>query len=323
MLAALFRTLSKPGAMEILTLADRGISKSTDAMNELGLSPKRYYSRLRELVDMGLMVGRDGAYRLTALGRIIHGRVLPILDRACVSRGQLMLLDELEAANVDDEVRGAILRALEESGVLGFMESEGGLRPVRVIDDYEALVGELVNQCDIAKESILLASNYMEIRVVEAVLRAMKRGVAFRLIVGKEGLSRNILRLRALLSPRFAKALIEIMGSPNDLGNMIREAELTNSFCIIDGARSIFELPKPVRKGFWIAFIVEGQVINGSLTDGFRELWKTGKPNVMLRFIRSLKGKASNEDDDLEDEVEGQDAPEENFAEVGDITPAL
>ena len=81
-LVPILRSLSKPDAIELFALAGRGISSSKDAREELGLSQKVYYSRLRGLIDAGLVEGRNGSYKQTHLGRIVHGRILPILSRA-------------------------------------------------------------------------------------------------------------------------------------------------------------------------------------------------------------------------------------------------
>ncbi|GAG87877.1 unnamed protein product, partial [marine sediment metagenome] len=52
-LAKLFKVLSKPDALEIFLLANGGIENSTYAIEELDLTPRKYYSRLKQLVDMG------------------------------------------------------------------------------------------------------------------------------------------------------------------------------------------------------------------------------------------------------------------------------
>jgi len=66
--APIFRVLSNPDAIKILYCAGDGIEHSTYTIEELGLSQKRYYTRLKALIDSGLIKKKEGFYRQTALG---------------------------------------------------------------------------------------------------------------------------------------------------------------------------------------------------------------------------------------------------------------
>ena len=49
------------------------------------------------------------------------------------------------------------------------------------------------------EESILMASNHLDVRVLEATLRSMDRDVKNRFIIGKEVFSSKLQQLRMLL----------------------------------------------------------------------------------------------------------------------------
>jgi hypothetical protein len=55
-------------AKQILFRAKDGIGKSADAIRELRLPQKRYYTALRTLMELGLIERRDTMYRLTDVG---------------------------------------------------------------------------------------------------------------------------------------------------------------------------------------------------------------------------------------------------------------
>jgi len=281
-LSTILRLLSKTDALKILYLAGMGIENSTYAIEELDLTSKKYYSRLRELVNIGLVRKQEGVYRQTALGRMVYDRFLPAMGKAVDAREELEFLAGLEGIEIENNVKK---RILEELGIPDF----SGSTNLRMIDDYESGVVELIDQIDDAKERILLASNHMDVRVIEAVVRSVNRGVSFRLIMGENGVESNLQKLKLMLSTRFAKAIIEFMSIPEDVGDLTRVADIPYSFCVIDDSHSIYELEKPFGDGFLLAFFIDEQRTTKILADSFNSLWKIGAPNKMFDFLESLK----------------------------------
>ena len=148
---------------------------------------------------------------------------------------------------------------------------------------------ELLDQIDDAKERILLASNHVDVRVIEAVVRSVNRGVSFRLIMGRDCVKLNLQKLRLMLSTRFAKAIIDFMSIPEDVGDLTRVADIPYSFCVIDDSHSIYELEKPFGNGFLLACFIDERRLTKILADSFNHLWKNGEPNEMFNFFESLK----------------------------------
>ena len=281
-LSTILRLLSKTDALKILYLAGMGIENSTYAIEELDLTSKKYYSRLRELVNIGLVRKQEGVYRQTALGRMVYDRFLPAMGKAVDAREELEFLAGLEGIEIENNVKK---RILEELGIPDF----SGSTNLRMIDDYESGVVELIDQIDDAKERILLASNHVDVRVIEAIVRSVNRGVSFRLLMGENCVESNLQKLKLMLSTRFAKAIIEFMSIPEDLGDLTRVADISYSFCVIDDSHSIYELEKPFGDDFLLAFVIDERRLTKVLADSFNSLWNIGKPNKMFNFLESLK----------------------------------
>ncbi|GAI35853.1 unnamed protein product, partial [marine sediment metagenome] len=140
-LIALLRLLSKPDALRLLYLTGDGIENSTYAMEELGITPKKYYARLRELVGAGIIKKKDGVYRQTAMGRIIYDRFLPAMGKVCDSKDELEFLMGLEGIEMENGVRK---RIEEELKIPDF----AGSTKVRMINNYEAMVVDIIDLCD-------------------------------------------------------------------------------------------------------------------------------------------------------------------------------
>jgi predicted transcriptional regulator len=75
-----YSALSNKDSFEIFQLAAEGINASTQSWKEEGFSKKRYYSRLKLLVDLGLVEKDKGRYKHTVLGSIIYENQLKTLS---------------------------------------------------------------------------------------------------------------------------------------------------------------------------------------------------------------------------------------------------
>ncbi len=281
-LATLLRLLSKPDALKILYRAETGIGNSTHTREELGITQKTYYSRLKELTDAGLVKKKDGVYRQTALGGMVYDRFLPALGKASDAREELEFLVGLEGIEIDSGVRKRILDELE---IPSFAESS----KIKLLGDYEALAIEAIDLYDSAEESVLLATNYLDVRVIEATLRTVDRGVTNRAIMGKNTTSSKIQRFRAMLSLTFTKALINFASNIAELKDTIRFADIPYTFCIVDGCHSIIEFSNPLNDSFILALSIDDRGVAEKLTKLYEMLWETGEVQSTLKVLDSLK----------------------------------
>jgi hypothetical protein len=69
---AVYETLSNRDSFEIFVLASFGIDASTTTWHNHGFSKKRYYQRLKRLVDIGLVQKEKGQYKQSPLGKLIY-----------------------------------------------------------------------------------------------------------------------------------------------------------------------------------------------------------------------------------------------------------
>jgi len=281
-LSTIFRLLSNHDAVKIFYSAGMGIKNSTYAIEELDLTPKRYYYRLKELMAADLVKKVDDVYRQTALGRTIYDRFLPEIGKTVNAKDKLELIARLEGTELESEFKKLIEHELE---IPIFAESTN----VKAIDNYESMVIDVIDICDSATESILLASNYFDIRVMEATMRSQERGVTNRIILGRKNLSSKLQQLKMMLSPVFAMAVINFASKAEELNEMVRIVDLDYSFCVVDGHRIILKVSDAAKGDFLAAFSVNDWKIGKRLTDSYEELWKNGEVHTALKFLSSLK----------------------------------
>lgn len=145
-LGRFFSVLGKQGAIEILAQANEELTSGKDALRRTGLSQKLYYSRLSELIRLGL-IQREGlrSYRTTERGKLI----LDMQDR--------------------------LRRALAQNRSSLPLES-------RLISTYPEMVSTLLDQIDRAARRIKLATRYVDPTIAKAVFDALDRNVQIQVL---------------------------------------------------------------------------------------------------------------------------------------------
>lgn len=96
-LTGIFSVLSKNDALTIFITSYEGIKSVLDAPVKLGLTKKQYYTRLKQLVDLGLIVKHNESYVQTALGKIVYQRHVLGLTKSIKNSKYLQIIDTLKA----------------------------------------------------------------------------------------------------------------------------------------------------------------------------------------------------------------------------------
>jgi len=280
--APIFRVLSNPDSIKILYCASDGIENSTYTTEELGLSQKRYYTRLKALLDSGLIKKKEGFYRQTALGRMMYDHFLPAMGKAIDAKDELELIDQIKGTDLEQSV---IKRILGKLGIPDFTDSTN----VKAIDNYESMVVDVIDLFDSAKESIILASNHLDVRVLDANFRSIERGVKNRFLIGTELLSSKLQQLKMMLSPKFTMAMMSIISNPIDMNEIARVADIPYSFCVVDGHHNLIEISDPLNERFILALSIDDRGIAEKLTKFYEMIWKAGEKHSVLKLLSSFK----------------------------------
>ncbi|MCL5318652.1 MAG: hypothetical protein M1503_10410 [Thaumarchaeota archaeon] len=173
-------TLANVDAIEIFVQVGRGMKGGREALEELGMSKKRYYTRLRELVRCGL-VEKDGAqYRYTVLGSLFEQQFVGLLQ--IVEREkELQMIEELrKSGRFDEEEIGSFVRKIifDSPERVG----EGSWVIPRLAWSYEEMTKTIVERLSTARKSIYLASRFTEDRIISAILSKAQAGVAVKVL---------------------------------------------------------------------------------------------------------------------------------------------
>ncbi|MCJ7760470.1 hypothetical protein MUP59_04930 [Candidatus Bathyarchaeota archaeon] len=286
----IFDTFANLDTMRIFLLAEKGISNSNKAIKELDLTPKRYYSRLKALVDSGVLEKVNGVYVYTPVGELLHSLGLSLINLVNNKQkiGLLMNLSKSDALSDEErqKINSMIVGNTDVGKMLGSMIKGVPQEKTVKISEYKTLVETLAREIASSKKSMLIASRYFDVWVIDECLKARDRGVDMRVLMSKETMSKKVNKLRMMLSPKLLMKLLEVSEVTN-IKEILRETDLAFSFCIIDGYKCFFEFPS-VGGEFSIAFMLENEKTSLKFTKSFNSIWESCDPKKPSDFVKKM-----------------------------------
>jgi len=260
-------TLSSTDALAIFLYAKDGIPSSKKAITQLRLTQKRFYIRLKSLIDVNLIEKTEKGYRYTTLGTIVFNlgnKLMPILE----NKARLVVMDkisQIDALSPQEMYKIAEVLSLEE--LIGDLVHE-----IKIVDTFEKAVINVVNLVNKAENSIYFASKYFDIKVSEACMISIQRGVSSYFIVdGQDQFSNAFQVIKSVVkNPSYIKTMLQYLKISKFF---CRSANLPYTFMIIDGKYAMLEVPKPFTNTFSLSFFFNSELLCKKLMDNFNTIW--------------------------------------------------
>ncbi len=283
-LKEILTALANEDAIKIFMTAKRGIEKSTKTIRELALTQKRYYTRLKELIEAGLIEKRDSGYRHTTTGTICY-TLGKSFNSALDQRDRLDLLDRLRRSkSISQEETKQIIQAISPRNIISSLEVGELIHPVRMIEERELLVSELIIRVESAEERIYLASFDPDVRIMEALIKAVQRKIDLSLLTGKsQKLSERIQILRVILNPGIAHVVLDLL-QKHEL--KVKHGEIPFNFCIIDEKFALIELLNPFTNSFQVGFALESHYVCQKLIKTFNSLYQNAEEDPLVTILK-------------------------------------
>jgi hypothetical protein len=261
-----------------------GITSSTRTIVDLSLTQKRYYTWLKRLIDAGLVEKHRNAYVQTMLGKLCY-RLGMALSDAVQRREKLELADKLMKANTFSmKDKEEILTKISKIDLMDGASLRDIIHEVRMIEDYDDLISETIKLMDKAKKSAYIAAHRTDMKVLDAMVGAIDRGVKFQFLgCEKEQPYEDKQALRMILSPALIKTMQKVISS-GEISTRLTKVPFY-SFCVIDGVYGIVELSHPVYHGFCVAFEFKNEMFCETLIDTFNHLYDEGNKYPLVKFV--------------------------------------
>jgi len=166
--------LSKYDALKIFLHSIEGIEAETDAADRLGLTKKQYYTRLKQLVDSGLIEKRQGKYVHTTLGKVIYEKAIRMLFEHVKNSKKLLMIDVLKSSgkfDIDEIYKLLQIKTEEEKA--------------RIYMDYNKLIDDLAETMSNAKSYVYYATRHFNEVIISKAIELHRRGVNIRVLADK------------------------------------------------------------------------------------------------------------------------------------------
>jgi predicted transcriptional regulator len=288
----ILNALGNHDALAIFTYVENKIPSSKIAIQELGLTQKRFYSRLKDLIDVGLIEKSEGMYQYTTLGRIFSKIGLSLLD-VLENKDQFELLERLRenstlTSSDFNKITSVVSKGSSDvSGIFNLLFLSENQGRIEVFSSYESFVEKLDEVVNGSKKSIYLASRYLDNKVIDSMINVSNKGITTKVLMASEHLEEKINKLQLLLSPGALLTLLEFFCDPN-LDEIMRDGDMPFSFAVIDHEQCFFELPNFENNNFSIAFYVMDNEIGNKFCEMFSNFWENADRKSIPKMFKKL-----------------------------------
>jgi predicted transcriptional regulator len=177
-LTELLGILSKKDALTIFLLSKDGLKAEADTPQKIGLTRKQYYTRLKQLVDAGLIDKYDDVYLHTTLGSFIYQKHVLELISQVKNVEEMKMVDTLKRTKqFSDEKILNFVDKLTGSGL-----SLSASPRIEIVWTYEDMVSAIVERVEFCKSEILLATRFLNEIIINNILRKAKSGVNVKVL---------------------------------------------------------------------------------------------------------------------------------------------
>ncbi|MBS7638004.1 hypothetical protein KEJ49_03830 [Candidatus Bathyarchaeota archaeon] len=270
----IIKILGNEDSMNIFLLSEKGITSSKESLKAIGLTQKRFYSRIKDLIDVGLIEKREGKYKLTQLGKILINTIMK-LEPILLIKDKLKVIDGLENSGIlSEDKKIDFIKMIFPEELNDFFTTET-VSLIHIIPTFEDLKNELIFEIERSNNNILFISKYYDFSVAETCIKKMESGIKFFYIMEEFKIQDAFKLIGLLLSPKSIKVIYDFFS--NYKKNIRIVEKIMTSFIIIDNKIAIIEVTNPLDGSFLFAVKIKDKKIINTLIESFFNIWKTGK----------------------------------------------
>jgi predicted transcriptional regulator len=284
----LLSSLTSLDSLKIFMETENGITSSTRAIKELGLTQKRYYVWLKRQIDAGLVEKKNGRYKQTILGRVCMKLGTSLLDTLLQGERLELANTLLNSDTLSAMEKREVLRTISKNGSQGIFSVTDILYSVKTIVDYDVFINEINKILNSTEKSAYLATNKIDDRINEATLNCIDRGIKFYALSDESNFKENIEMLKIVLNPSSLGMIRKLLTS-KDL-NLRVIKNLSYSFIVSDNENGIIEMPHPLSQEFYVAFKFKNAYLCKRLIDIFHSLYEEAKEDPRIAFTKKTLG---------------------------------
>jgi hypothetical protein len=288
--AKLLSVLSRRDNLNLFMLAHgEGLAAKSSAIKNLGLSRKVYYTRLKQLMNAGLIEKLNCAYKHTTFGKTVYqNHILSLMEHMKYAK-QMKMIDTLMHTKQFSEGEVAnFVRKIAGDHISTIVDTNASSPKTEFVSTYHEMVSAIVRRTEFCKNEILLANRFLDETILNSlVCRADSSKINVKVLTDSNLIARyfNVkgedLRLKNDVDNKNSTERINKVSSPLYLGKVDRRiSNIPFTMIILDGIEVALEIVNwNDPRNFYGAIFVKGdQATLRAMQDLYYKMWDNAYP---------------------------------------------
>lgn len=266
--------LSKIDALQIFILAKNGLKSELDTPQKIGLTKKQYYTRLKQLHDLGLIAKKGDSYTHTSFGELVHNKHIMGFLHTMSNIKEFEMIDVLKKSSKfnNNEISEFLSRLHPKNSDF--------VTPVKktiVANSFDVMVSKVLETIEFAQHEILIASRFSNDLIINSTLKKSTAGVKVRILADVNtvrGFFKNNGKEIDKQDKNQAERM-EVVVNPFYPSNIERRyVHVPFSLIIVDGKEVGMEMVDNYNHDkFMISIHTEDESLASEMKIGFDKLW--------------------------------------------------
>jgi predicted transcriptional regulator len=172
--------LSKDDALTIFQMAEEGIRSEIDTPTRIGLTKKQYYTRLKQLVDLGLITKRNETYTQTAFGKVVYQKHIIGLTNNIKNSKYLQMVDVLKSDSKFSDKDIMDFMSKVEPQISSDIQDTS--KPSTIAWSWEEMVSKVLEIMEFAEKEIVLVSRFTNELIINTMIKKANSGISVRVL---------------------------------------------------------------------------------------------------------------------------------------------
>ncbi len=287
-LTEVLSVLSKNDALTIFLMANEGIKSELDTPTRIGLTKKQYYTRLKQLVDLGLITKNNESYIQTAFGKVVYQKHIIGLTNNIKNSKYLQMVDVLKADPKFNDKDIMEFMSKVEPQVSSDLESYR--KSFTFVSSYEDMVRKILEMVEFAQNEILLVTRFQNELIINSILKKASAGINVRVLADTGMVGEYFAKEPGMKSDKNKNEREKVISNPFYPSKIDRRYTHV-PFCIlvVDNKYVGLEIADITEsKKFKMAIFAEDQILSGNMTATFNNLWQkatVNPPKIVTKTI--------------------------------------
>ncbi|MDE1878079.1 MAG: hypothetical protein KGI07_06060 [Thaumarchaeota archaeon] len=288
-LTEVLSVLSKNDALTIFLMANEGIKSEIDTPIKIGLTKKQYYTRLKQLVDLGLVIKQNESYIQTAFGKVVYQKHIVGLTNQIKNSKYLQMVDVLKADSKfnDSDIMEFISKVQPQ---ISSDLQESSKKDSTITSSYEDMVRKILEMAEFAQNEILLATRFQNELIVNSILKKANSGINVKVLADTNLVENYFEKEMVVKSDKNKKERENVISNPY-YPSKIDRRYVQVPFCImiVDNKHVGLEIVDlSESKKFKMAIFREDTNISSFMTLLFNNLWQKSSVNLPKVITKSI-----------------------------------